>query len=97
MLNALTGLLGSTKVLMTVAGLIVAFLAKRGFNVSDEIVLAILGFFASAVLGQGMADKGKEAAKIDAVAASARQLETLTPKASAAIEQMAAELNTPPQ
>lgn len=68
MLNAIKGLLGSKKFLLTVAGLIVAFLAKRGFNVSDEVVLAILGFFASAVLGQGIADNGKGAAQATAIA-----------------------------
>lgn len=68
MLNALKGLLGSKKVLMTFAGLIVAFLAKRGFNVSDEVVLAILGAFATAVLGQGISDNGKGAAQATAIA-----------------------------
>lgn len=68
MVNAIKNLLGSRKFLVTVAGLIVAFLAKRGFNVSDEVVLAILGFFASYIVGQGIADNGKAAAQVKAIA-----------------------------
>lgn len=78
MLNALKGLLGSKKFLMTLAGLIVAFLAKRGFNVSDEIVLAILGFFASAIVGQGIADNGKAAAQVGAIS-SVQESQAVTP------------------
>jgi len=54
--------------MLTLAGLITAFLAKRGFHATDQEILLILGFFAPLVLGQGIADYGKGAAKVEAIA-----------------------------
>jgi hypothetical protein len=58
-------ILTSKKALATVAGLIVAGSAKYGFGLDEATVVEILGSVAAYVIGQGIADNGKEAAKIE--------------------------------
>lgn len=53
----------SKKALYTLAGIIVWLLAKAGVILSEDAVLPILGAIGVLVLGQGMADFGKEGAK----------------------------------
>lgn len=62
----LLSLLGSKKFIATVGGIIVSLVAKTGMNLPAEHVLGILGTVGAYVLGQGIADSGKEAAKITA-------------------------------
>ena len=88
MWNAIKQLLASKKVLMTIAGLIVAALAKYGLNVEPSLVLAILGLVASLVLGQGFADSGKEAAKVVAVAAAVASPDISTPATVEAVNKV---------
>jgi len=56
--------LGSKKALAMLAGFIVWGLAQAGVVSSPDQVLPILAFIASYILGQGIADKGKEEAKV---------------------------------
>lgn len=68
MMEALRGLFGSKKFLGAIVGVIVALGARYGLNLDPEIVALIVGLFAAAIIGQGVADHGKEAAKINAAA-----------------------------
>lgn len=76
----------SKKVMIFLAGLIVSFAAKKGWHVTDEMAISILGFFASLILGQGVADIGKPAAQVQAVAAAQEE------KGSAAATRMLEEV-----
>ena len=69
--NALKGIFSSKKALALIAGGIVALTAKFGWNVSNEVVMTILGFVGTYIIGQGIADNGKEAAKVTADADAA--------------------------
>lgn len=62
----LAELFTSKKFVATVAGGVVALCAKLGFAASNELVLGILGLVGTYVLGQGIADNGKSAAKVNA-------------------------------
>jgi hypothetical protein len=57
-------ILSSKKALALIAGAIVWALSQAGIGASDEQVLPLLGFIASYLVGQGIADSGKEAAKV---------------------------------
>lgn len=59
------GIFKSKKFLAAIAGLIVAIAAHAGFDLSQEDVLTILSPILAYIGGQGMADIGKEKAKID--------------------------------
>ena len=61
--SVLYDLLTSKKALATIAGTIVAATAKIGLELDTEAVLAIVGPTIAYILGQGMADLGKEAKK----------------------------------
>lgn len=76
----------SKKVMIFLAGLIVSFAAKKGWHVTDEMALGILGFFASLIVGQGVADIGKPAAQVQAVAMA--QSEKGTPAANKMLEEV---------
>lgn len=93
----LKNLFSSKKFLAMLSG-IIGIVALKVFkvNLDATTVGEIVGLIAMYIGGQSISDAGKEAAKIEAVSASALSSD-VTPKATAAIEQMAAELNTPPQ
>lgn len=64
--NALTEMLSSKKFLMALAGVAVIVLDKVfNWQVSDETMLTVLGLIATYIIGQGIADAGKEAVKIE--------------------------------
>lgn len=65
MLTALRALLSSKKFITTLVGVAVAIAARVGFDLDPELVAAILGVFAMLVGAQGLADQGKEAAKVN--------------------------------
>lgn len=65
MWKLLAEILTSKKALATVAGLIVAGAAKYGLGLEESTVIEILAAVAAYVIGQGIADNGKEAAKIE--------------------------------
>jgi hypothetical protein len=54
----------SKKAKALLVALAVLLASKLGWNVSDTTVLSVLGLFGSYILGQGLADSGKEAAKL---------------------------------
>lgn len=71
----LAAIAGSKKAMATVVGilftLVVAPIARRyELDVSREDVAMCLGLIVAYVLGQGQADKGKEAAKVNLAAAT---------------------------
>jgi len=94
----LKSLFGSKKFLAMLSG-VIGIVALKIFKIQLDptTVAEIVGLIAVYIGGQSVADAGKEAAKIQAVAASANNMDKSTPKADKAVEQMAAELNTPPQ
>jgi hypothetical protein len=58
---------GSKKFLASVAGVIAVAVAKlTGVEIPDDILMGVLGIVAAYVVGQGVADHGKEATKIAA-------------------------------
>ena len=57
-------ILSSKKALALIAGAIVWALAQAGVAANPSDVLPLLGFVASYMLGQGIADHGKERAKV---------------------------------
>ena len=63
--NVFKGLIGSKKSVTTAIGIVVGFLAPV-FNteIEPQQIMAILSPVMAYVLGQGIADHGKEAAKI---------------------------------
>lgn len=96
-MSLIKSLFGSKKFLAMLTG-IIGIVALKVFKISLDATTVgeIVGLVAVYIGGQSVADVGKEAAKIEAVAASALS-DHSTPKANKAVEQMAAELNTPPQ
>lgn len=54
----------SKKAKALLVGLMVTLVGKIGFDISDESVYAVLAFLGAYMLGQGQADKGKEAVKL---------------------------------
>lgn len=65
MMKALTELLSSKKFLTAIAGALAGGLLRLGFEVPIEDVMAILSPLVAAIVGQGIADHGKEKAKIE--------------------------------
>lgn len=64
--DILRSLFGSKKFVALVAGLITAGVAKLGWDAPPEFIIGILGLVGTYIIGQGIADNGKEAAKITA-------------------------------
>ena len=62
--SALRDLLGSKKFIGTAAGLIVAGAARYGLDLPPAEVAAFLGAVGVWAISQGIADSGKEAAKV---------------------------------
>lgn len=66
-MTVLKELFGSKKFLASLAGIITVLVATLlKFDIPDETLMAILGVIGTFVLGQGIADHGKEANKIAA-------------------------------
>ena len=67
------GLLGSKKFVATMIGVAVTIAINLGLDpvLAKEIVPVVMTLIASYVVGQGIADHGKEAAKVHAAAAAA--------------------------
>jgi len=66
MWNALKHLLSSKKAILGIVTAVTAGVAKIGWQIPSETVGLIVAPMIAAILGQGMADSGKEAAKIAA-------------------------------
>ena len=69
-------LFGSKKFLALLAGLVAVLLKAFGVPIGEEALLPVLGLIATYIVGQGVADNGKEAAK---VAAAVREKELAAP------------------
>lgn len=63
--QVIIGLLSSKKAVMGISAAIAAGTMKLGFNVSSETVGLIVSPIVAAIIGQGVADHGKEAAKAE--------------------------------
>jgi hypothetical protein len=66
MLAFAKNLLGSKKFVAMIVGVISMLVAKIGWDVDDETITKVVALVASYVVGQGIADNGKEAAKVKA-------------------------------
>jgi len=62
--NVIGGLLSSKKFIVMVSGLIVTALAKYKLDLDPLMVQGMVGALIAWLLSQGIADSGKEAAKI---------------------------------
>ena len=65
-LNAIKGLLSSKKGLAALVSALVWGIGKVGLDLPTEAVAGIVAPLMAFILGQGIADHGKEAAKIEA-------------------------------
>lgn len=63
MMDIIKSLLSSKKFLAMIVGLIVTLVGKIGWDIPEETVSKLVGLVASYVVGQGIADFGKEAEK----------------------------------
>jgi len=68
MLNMIKGLVGSKKFVVTVSALIATLLAKYKLNVDPTMIQYFVGLVIAYVIGQGIADNGKAAAQVAAIA-----------------------------
>jgi len=73
MLEAIKGILSSKKALAAIVGVVVSLVAKLGIDLPTEALLAILTPILAYILGQGVADIGKEAAKSEAKTAARKK------------------------
>lgn len=71
MITALRALFASKKFLTAIVATLVAIGARYGLQLDPDLVMLIVGTFAAVIVGQGLQDQGKEAAKINAETVSA--------------------------
>jgi len=64
--KALGGVFSSKKMLAAIISGVVAVAARYGFDLDPELVGLVVAAFVAAIFGQGLADHGKEAARINA-------------------------------
>ncbi len=64
MIDAIKGLLGSKKALAAVAGVIVTLVGKIGIQLDTDALVVLISPIVAFCIGQGIADNGKEAAKV---------------------------------
>lgn len=65
MLDKLKALFTSKKFICTVVGILLVIAGKVGIGITEDQMWAIVALIASFVTGQGLADFGKEKAKIE--------------------------------
>ena len=65
MKTAIAGLLSSKKALTAIAATVSAVIARIGFDVPSEEIVPIIAPIVAYIVGQGLADHGKETAKIN--------------------------------
>lgn len=88
-MDILRALFSSKKFIAAIVGVLVGAGARYGLHLDPADVALILSPIISYIIGQGLADLGTGAAKITAVAASAKKP---TAQATAAVSEMAAEV-----
>lgn len=76
--NLLLGLIGSKKFVVFVSGAIVALLAKYKFEADATVIQGLIAMVAAYLIGQGIADNGKEAAKVKPAQVEATTLKPTT-------------------
>ena len=64
MLDAIKGLLSSKKALAAIAGVVVTLVGKLGLDLDTDALVLLITPIVAFVVGQGIADNGKEAAKV---------------------------------
>jgi uncharacterized membrane protein (DUF441 family) len=64
--EVIKGLFGSKKFVALLVGLAVAYLTRRGIVLPPDMVEEVVGIFVAYIIGQGIADNKKEAAKVEA-------------------------------
>ena len=67
-MQVIKDLFGSKKFLATLVGILSVLIGKIGWNIADETLTQVVALVASFVVGQSIADFGKEKAKIEAAA-----------------------------
>lgn len=65
MTKALKDMLGSKKAVAMIVGLIVSLVGRLGLELDPEALTAVLSPVLAYILGQGLADAGKEKARIE--------------------------------
>ena len=65
MIETIKALATSKKFIASVAGVVVAAVAKIGLDLDTEAVATLLAPIIAYIIGQGWADNGKEAARIN--------------------------------
>ena len=65
MTQAIKAMLGSKKAIAMIVGLVVSFAAKYWLQLPTEELAAVLSPVLAYILGQGVADVGKEKARIE--------------------------------
>jgi hypothetical protein len=81
MLNVLKELLASKKFIVMLAAMVVAIASKLGFAIDHDMSTQVITLASAYLVGQGIADHGKEAAKITMASAlkeNADNLQTST-------------------
>lgn len=66
MLPVLKNLVSSKKFMIMAATILMALASKLGLNIDPEMLTQIIAVVSAYLVGQGIADHGKEAAKINA-------------------------------
>ena len=64
MWDAIRTMLGSKKAIAAIAGVVVVLAGRIGLDLPTESIAEIVGLIIAYVLGQGLADIGKEADRI---------------------------------
>ena len=64
MWNAVKQILASKKALATIVAMLVWVIGKAGFDIDSDLLYPPIATLISYVVGQGIADHGKEAAKV---------------------------------
>lgn len=70
MTETLKALMGSKKFVAGIAGMIAAAIARVGYDLPAEDVALILSTLVAAIVSQGVADLGKEKARVEAKASN---------------------------
>ena len=65
MTQAFKDMFASKKFLVAITAVLVSVGAKVGLNVANDVLLPVVVLVASYIVGQGIADAGKEKAKIE--------------------------------
>ena len=65
MKQAFKDMFASKKLLVAITAVLVSVGAKVGLNVGNDVLLPVVVLVASYIVGQGIADAGKEKAKIE--------------------------------